>query len=384
MMIRFLLSNSPRRPLAAVAKLAVVVAMTWPSTGRGQAAPNDPPIPADQANQPSVDAPPTPPPDPLAEQVRQLRDKVATLEVALSRTQGGRRPSPAGPGRKMVMGPKADDAPAGQASRVSAKFQNCLQCHQTRPSGPLPASHLEVAGGGGKGTMPSRTGAGLGGPMPASGAGKMGMGMMGGKMGSDKAAAGGQPMQGAMAKPMPDDDDDEMGAMAKPMPDDGMGAMAKPMGDDAMMGMGAMGKAKSMSMGNMSMGSSLPGFAGISHLYHIGAAGFFLDHDDHITLSPDQRKKLNQIKQKAGLGGSSSGRKVDEAEQELWELTASDAPDAGAIQAKVTEIETHRGEQRMKFIRAVGEAAKVLTDEQRQVLAGSAAEADPKPPMAKH
>ena len=33
----------------------------------------------------------------------------------------------------------------------------------------------------------------------------------------------------------------------------------------------------------MSMPSALPGFPGQSHLYHIGATGFFLDHPEHIT-----------------------------------------------------------------------------------------------------
>jgi len=141
------------------------------------------------------------------------------------------------------------------------------------------------------------------------------------------------------------------------------------------MGMGAMGKAKRMGMSNMKTATSLPGFPGISHLYHIGAEGFFLNHQEHITLSADQRKKLNQIKQKALLGGSSCERKAEEAEQELWELTASDAPDAAAIEAKVREIEKHQGDQRLSFIRAVGEAAKVLTDKQRAALTDATSDA---------
>ena len=193
----------------------------------------------------------------------------------------------------------------------------------------------------------------------SKGMGKMGMGMGMGKMGGEGKMGMGKMMGGEM------------------------GGMGKMMGGEGMMGMGTMGKAKHMSMGDMSMASSLPGFPGVSHLYHIGADGFFLDHDEHISLSANQRKKLNQIKQKAVLGGSSCDRKVEEAEQELWELTASDAPDATAIQAKVREIEKLRGEQRLAYIRAVGEAAKVLTDDQRQTLAGTAAEADSKPATAK-
>jgi len=146
------------------------------------------------------------------------------------------------------------------------------------------------------------------------------------------------------------------------------------------MGMGAMGKVRGM--GSMQRASVLPGFPGVSHLYHIGATGFFLDHNEHITLSANQQKKLNQIKQKALTGSSSCKRKVEEGEQELWELTASDTPDAAAIEAKVHEVEKLKGNQRLLFIRAVGDAAKVLTDDQRQALAGTATEASTQPATA--
>jgi hypothetical protein len=161
-----------------------------------------------------------------------------------------------------------------------------------------------------------------------------------------------------------------------------MGGGMEMMGGEGMMGMGAMGKAKRMGMGPTRMATTLPGFPGVSHLYHIGAEGFFLNHDEHMTLAADQRKKLNQIKEKALLGGSSCERKVEEAEQELWELTASDTPNAAAIEAKVREIEKLKADQRLAFIRAVGEAAKVLTDDQRRALAGTATEASSQPTTA--
>jgi Spy/CpxP family protein refolding chaperone len=122
----------------------------------------------------------------------------------------------------------------------------------------------------------------------------------------------------------------------------------------------------------MKMASALPGFPGASHIYHIGATDFFLDHPEHITLTAEQQRKLNGAKQKALTAKASAQRKIDEAEQQLWELTAADEPDAAQVQAKVQEIEKLRGEQRLAFIRAVGEAAKTLTDEQRQALLGNA------------
>ena len=64
----------------------------------------------------------------------------------------------------------------------------------------------------------------------------------------------------------------------------------------------------------------------------------------------------------------------------MWQLTAADSPDETKIEAKTREIEKLRGDQRLAFIRAVGEAAKVLTPEQQQVLLGTQT-ADAKKPM---
>jgi hypothetical protein len=175
---------------------------------------------------------------------------------------------------------------------------------------------------------------------------KMGVGMMGmgGMEGMNPGAR--MKMMGGMQ--------DGKKAMA------GMGMMDA----DEMMGM--------MGMGKMKMPSALPGFPGASHIYHIGATGFFLDHPDHITLTTKQQGALNRLKEKALLEKSTSQRKIDEAEQELWTLTSSGQPDAATIGAKVREIEKLRGEQRLAFIRAVGEAARVLSDDQRQALLGTA------------
>ena len=53
-------------------------------------------------------------------------------------------------------------------------------------------------------------------------------------------------------------------------------------------------------------------------------------------------------------------------------LTAADLPDAAQIEAKIRENEKIRGDERLAFIRAVGEASKILTDEQRKSLTGFA------------
>ena len=207
---------------------------------------------------------------------------------------------------------------------------------------------------------------GMGG-MPGMSGGKPGMGGMGmdnmmGGMGGKKGG-----MMG-MDNMMPGMSGGSGGMAGMSGSGGGMGMM-----DDmdmmGMMGMGSMGGTKGQ---KMKMTAALPGFPGASHIYHIGATDFFLDHPEHITLSTEQQVKLNAAKQKAVTDKANAQRKIEEAEQQLWELTAADQPDATKIDAKVREVEKLRGDQRMAFIRSVGEAAKVLTDDQRKVLLGHA------------
>lgn len=158
----------------------------------------------------------------------------------------------------------------------------------------------------------------------------------------------------------------------------GMPGMNAPSGGGMMDMMGMMKGMDMMGMGgmqSMNMPSALPGFPGASHLYHIGATGFFLDHPQHITLTTEQQTALNKTKEQAALAKNKSDREIEQAEQELWELTAADQPDAGKIETRIREIEKLRGDQRLAFIRSAGDAAKVLTDEQRKQLVGLAAPA---------
>ena len=145
----------------------------------------------------------------------------------------------------------------------------------------------------------------------------------------------------------------------------GMGGM------DSMCCMGSMGKAPGAGS-TMAMPSDLPGFAGASHLYHVGASGFFLDYASKIGLSVEQTTTLNGIKQRSLLDQSAAQRKADEAEQALWMLTAADQPDAAAIETKVREIEKIKSDARLAFVRAAGEAANVLNPEQRKMVLGMA------------
>ena len=196
-------------------------------------------------------------------------------------------------------------------------------------------------------------------PMPAGKGKSKGMGMMG-EMGGMKGMEG------------------EMGGMSSMPPGGAMAPPAKAMG---MCCMGMMGMPPG---GNMSApvaapamagmtgpSSAMPGQPGASHILHIGSTGFFLNHAQHITLTADQKSKLNRLKEKAMLDQASEQRKIDQAEQEVYALTGADQVDHAKIQAKIAETEKLRSGQRMSFIEAVSEASNVLTHDQHQALMGT-------------
>jgi outer membrane murein-binding lipoprotein Lpp len=112
----------------------------------------------------------------------------------------------------------------------------------------------------------------------------------------------------------------------------------------------------------------LPGFPGLPGVYHFGAADFFLSS---ATLSAEQAGRLEQLRQRAATEQASAAQAVEEAERQIYTLTAADQPDATAIEATVRRVERIRGDQRLAFIRLVGEAARVLTDDQRRSLAAT-------------
>lgn len=166
----------------------------------------------------------------------------------------------------------------------------------------------------------------------------------------------------------------------KPMPGGspsggmGMGMCMECMGE-CMGEMGGMGGASAPG-GMPGMGAvppnALPGFPGASHLYHVGADGFFLNHPQHIQLSTEQRTRLGRIREKALLDRATAQRKIEEAEQQLFVLTGSDQPDMRKIEAQARAIEELRVQRRLGYIRAVGEAAQILTDPQLRAVLGTA------------
>ena len=139
----------------------------------------------------------------------------------------------------------------------------------------------------------------------------------------------------------------------------------------SMMGMSPKAKDVDGTTDAMEVRSNLPGFPGASHIYHIGATGFFLDHSEHIGLTLEQQTRLNEKKQEIILAQSDYDRRIEGLEEVLWSLTAASTPDINRIETEVRAIGALRAEKRLAFIRAVGEAAQILTVEQRQTLAGT-------------
>ena len=196
-------------------------------------------------------------------------------------------------------------------------------------------------------------------PRPASGMAGM-QSMQGGT--TQQGGAGMQPQSGmGMMSMMENEHGSSMAASQSAPGMQGMSGME-------MSGMDMMGRmARAPQMAGQ---AALPGFPGLSHLYHIGSTDFFLDHPEHIALTTDQQRQLGQIKETALLEKASTQRKIEETEQQLFTLTGADQPVLADIQAKVREIGELQGQQRIAYIQAVGQAARILTEEQRKSLVG--------------
>ena len=259
----------------------------------------------------------------LTDQIAELRAQVARLQAAVEQSGSGNK----------------SDSTAGMAMGTPAKSKPM--------AGMAPAGKAAMpAGGGGMsgmGGMPPAKAA-----MPAGGGGMMGM------MG-DKGEMGGMSGGG-------------MAAMAPPAPAPAMGMCC--MGEMGGMSGGAMPPKGGMAAMSAPT-SAMPGQPGASHLYHIGSTGFFLNHSQHITLTADQKYTLYRLKERAMMERASEQRKIDQSEQDLYTLTGADQLDNAMVQAKIGEIEKLRSEQRMNFIRAVGEASNVLTHDQHLALMGT-------------
>ena len=326
----------------------------------------------------------------VADQMAELRGKMQRLEAVMQRQSGASSGAmPMGGMTGMGSGPKP--MPGKMAGMSGMSMGNS-------PSGAAPGTMKPAGDMGGMGGGTS--GAGMGNGMMGMMDKMMGMmdkmmGGMGGGMSAGPMPAG-APMAGGggmgMGMGMRQSEMGGMGGGARPAgaPATGMASSSGGMAMDKMemAGMMGMGSMNNGAAGGMSQ-SAFPGFPGASHLYHIGSTGFFLDHSQHIALTTDQQAGLNNAKEQAALAKGTADRAIGQAEQELWTLTAADQPDTTQIEAKVAEIEKLKGDARLRFIGAVGEAAKILNDGQRMSLTGFAppisaapSAAPASPPMA--
>jgi hypothetical protein len=354
------ISNITTRFIAA----GLLAVATFVSVGENTLAADPPTDPAHAAHVAAGAMPPDAAKgDPaLTQQVSQLRAKVAQLETTLARIAPQMATAPAGAAMPGMPGATASATPAMGMGMDKMKSGGGMPGMSAGATPPPPMTGM------------SGSAAPAGGSMGMMGMMDKMMGMMDKMMGMGGSMPAGGPMAGG-SMGMVDMDMMKMGGM-------GGGAMPAAAPAQGMSGGGGMGLDKMEMAGMMGMGgmggasampqSALPGFPGASHLYHIGATGFFLDHPQHIALTTQQQAVLNQAKEQAALAKSTADRAVKQAEQELWMLTAADQPDAAKIEAKLAEIGKLRGDERLAFIRAVGDASKILTDEQRKILTGFA------------
>lgn len=305
--------------------------------------------------------------DALANELRALRKQVTDLRSALERDKVAPKRT-----KSRRMAGTAGAMPGNSSAAMMGSAPAMAMDDDPNMSGSMPA----------KG--PSKTGASGGMDMDSGE-----MGAMGANPANAATKMGDDGMSGTSSMaPMAMDDDMDM----MPAPDAGssgemamdsgeMGGMSSgggsmPGGQMAGSGMKAMGCCMAGMKGMGGTGrptrptTSLPGFPGRSHLYHIGAEGFFLNHPQHIALSVDQQVRLNRIREQALLTNATYERQAAEAEQALFVLTGADLPDTVRIHEQLRVIADLRAEQRAAFIRAVGEAAQVLTDSQRDALLG--------------
>ena len=289
----------------------------------------------------------------LQKQIAELRAQVAKLQTALEQQkpspQTPTATSPANPGQAPGRRMMGDDAMPPGGMRMGEMGGMA--------SGGTGAGQMGAMSGGGMGMMDMHKGE-MG--MPPEGM-KMPDGMMMGEMGMGSMSGGSStPSAGGMT----------MGGGGTGGVSSGSGATT---GGGMTMGGGGSSTAPSgtrPARAPRSM-SSLPGVPGASHVYHIGSTGFFLDQSQ-LNLTTEQQTALNRIKERALLERGNAERRIEQAEQELWALTGADQPEAAKVQAKLQEIEQLRTNERIAFIRAVGEATKQLTPEQQGALLGTA------------
>ncbi len=104
--------------------------------------------------------------------------------------------------------------------------------------------------------------------------------------------------------------------------------------------------------------SAVPRIPGASHLYHMGAKGFFLNHAERIDLSDEQKQELNRIRERAVLERAKRRAEIKSMELDVWQLTGLDKPNMSDIEAKIRSLEKARYDTRLNYLREVERAIR--------------------------
>jgi LTXXQ motif family protein len=95
---------------------------------------------------------------------------------------------------------------------------------------------------------------------------------------------------------------------------------------------------------------------------------YMLSHREELKLSPEQVRKLEDVRSDFDRGARKNDEDLRRAERELDDLQKSDSVDLKQAEAKVREVERLRADQRIARIRAVEQGKSILTQEQRERL----------------
>jgi hypothetical protein len=104
------------------------------------------------------------------------------------------------------------------------------------------------------------------------------------------------------------------------------------------------------------------------HLLHLGTTGFYLDYRIRLKLSDDQIASLKAIRDAVLREAAAREVEIRQAEERMWTLTSTVAPEPSGLKAQVDAIGAVRDQQRWLHLEAVLEASRVLTDAQRSKL----------------
>ena len=95
---------------------------------------------------------------------------------------------------------------------------------------------------------------------------------------------------------------------------------------------------------------------------------FMLSHREELKLSPEQVRKLEDVRNDFERGARKNDEDLRRTERELEDLQRADSVDLKQGEAKVREAERLRADQRIARMRAVEQGKSILTQEQRDRL----------------